>query len=236
MSNIKTLFLMEFKKFRNSKKLIFSTFLLGPIMIFFLLFFLQNTSTQNENILIIDEFTNNSFYSQFENIELSKNNNYEELVQKENNLVIIVNNHENIKIYFDSSKLQSQTLLTEAQKIASKIMANNINSDNYNHFEESIEIIEKININNSFDENILTLISMIFLITLITTTSNIGTLTIDSICGEKERGTFDTLRLSGAKLQEIIFSKFSFIAIIGFLSLLINIITIFITTINFFNY
>jgi ABC-type Na+ efflux pump permease subunit len=64
--------------------------------------------------------------------------------------------------------------------------------------------------------------TLAFFVTLMSLNATIGSMSTDAICGERERGTFDTLILSGVKPSAIVLGKMSFVSLIGFFVLLIN--------------
>lgn len=229
---IKTIFKMESKKFLQNPKNILSTFLAGPLLIFLLLFMFTQISTSSTSAIEIytSEPISESVASGFQNVEFrSDMNEYEERVRTGANVIAVVDDGESINIYYDSSLLSNTNLLFDARKIATNIAVMRENSEGYNDFIKDVNEIDITNLaddNNSFYVALSTIITLMFFITLMSVNSAIGNMATDAICGERERGTFDTLTLSGVKPSALVLGKMSFIALIGFAMLLVNSIAI----------
>lgn len=224
----KTIFCMEVKKFFQSKKSLISTFLAGPILT--LLIFglaIQISKTPESKIEIYSSYSIDSSVTMlYENIEFMEVlDGYEESVSSGKNIVAILIEEKSICIYYDSSTLANLDVLHDARKIATNIMVSNNNNDEYPIFEKEVSNIHKVSINGADEDLIkltITITSLIFLISLMNVNSTLGGITADSVCGEMERGTYDALRLSGTETISIIIGKFSFVFLLGFLTLLVN--------------
>ena len=223
---IKTIFNMESKKFLQNKRTFLLTFLLGPIMILAFVFLVQQMEPKNSKIEIynysnIDEIV----AAPFENVEFKEGADYEASISSEKNVVAIVNGGETVDVYYNPSLLTDRELLNDARKIALNIIAMTENADRYSVYEKSVNNIQRKNINDEKTYLIKTFastISLLFFVALMTTNTAIGNMSSDAICGERERGTFDTLLLSGTKISTIVLGKMLFISVVGFFILVIN--------------
>jgi ABC-type Na+ efflux pump permease subunit len=126
--------------------------------------------------------------------------------------------------------LSDKELLNNAKKVASNIMVMTKCPDKYLLYEENINNIYKTSINDN-EDNLFgafsMIISMLFFIALMTVNTTIGNMATDSICGEKERGTFDFLVLSGTKISSIFSGKMLFVSLVGLVVLIINCIVLY---------
>lgn len=225
---VKTIFKMESKKFFQNPKNILSTFLVGPLLIFLLLFmFTQITIPSTSSIEIYSvEILPEIIAANFNDVEFRNNvEEYENRIKTGETAIAIVNDGESVNIYYDSSLLPDTNLLLNAKKIAANIIVMQENSEQYNEFIENIKEIKLTNLNensNSFYVAISSVITLMFFVTLMSVNTSIGSMATDAICGERERGTFDTLTLSGIKPSCLVLGKMSFITLIGFTMLIIN--------------
>ena len=119
-----------------------------------------------------------------------------------------------VQIYYDSSLLTDSGLLYTAQELADRIVALQINEAQYPIYDETVRSISIVDISSSADQIemvLIPLVSMVFIIALMLANMSISSLATDAIAGERERGTFDMLRLSGTGVRSIILGKYIFI-------------------------
>ena len=123
---LKAIFNMETQKFFRSPKAIISTFLSGPILILGLLFvvckmaepvppMIEVYSSSTAASIILNEFENAILAGEVED--------YDSEVILEQNTVAIVDNENEISIYYDSSSLSDNEVLFDAQAIVSNFVA-----------------------------------------------------------------------------------------------------------------
>ena len=121
--------------------------------------------------------------------------------------------------------LSTKTLINEAKKIATNIAVMKQTPDAYATYEQLVNSIQVVNMNQSNEDIIdmlLMILSMLFMLSLMTVNATIGGMSVDAICGEKERGSYDTLKLSGTNTSSIVLGKLLFVMLIGFIVLVVN--------------
>lgn len=227
ISKIKTILFMEANRFFQNRKQVLTTLLLGPVMVFLMLSAIGSIS---ENESCIEVYGAAAFHEVL--TEEAKNDerivfepgtvNHKDRAFLDKNTVVIAVEQDTVQIYYDSSLLTDSGLLYKAQELADRIAAWQINETQYAVYDEYVCGIEIVDISNSADQIemvLLPLVSIVFIIALMLANTSISSLATEAIAGERERGTFDMLRLSGTRIRSIILGKYSFIVLVCMLIL-----------------
>lgn len=225
LTKTKTIFTMEAQRFFGNRRFMISTLIFSPIVVFVLLFAISSMANRN-SVSCIEVYGAKAFESQLsetvkmdENIIFKENaTDYEERVRSGKNIVVVVAFSEAVQVYYDSSLLVNTSVLNTAQSIANNILALQINEEKYSEFVRTVETIKLEDISSSSDYiefALIPVLGLIFVIALVLINSSIADLAVDAFAGEKERGTFDMLRLSGSKVSAIVAGKFGFVALVG---------------------
>ena len=209
VSKLKTILLMEANRFFQNRKQVITTFLLGPVMVFLMLSAIGSISENESRIEVYGAET-------FCEVLTEEAENDERIVFEpgtadhkdraflDKNTVVIAVEQDTVQIYYDSSLLTDSGLLYTAQELADRIVALQINEAQYPIYDETVRSISIVDISSSADQIemvLIPLVSMVFIIALMLANMSISSLATDSIAGERERGTFDMLRLSRSALM-----------------------------------
>lgn len=223
VSKLKTILLMEANRFFQNRKQVITTFLLGPVMVFLMLSAIGSISESESRIEVygavafcdvLTEEAENDARIVFGPGTVD----HKDRAALNKNTVVIVAEQDTVQIYYDSSLLTDSGLLYKAQELADRIVAWQINEAQYPVYDESVCGIEIVDISSSADQIemvLIPIVSMVFIIALMLANMSISSLTTDSIAGERERGTFDMLRLSGTGIRSIILGKYIFIVFVS---------------------
>lgn len=223
VSKIKTILFMEANRFFQNRKQVITTFLLGPVMVFLMLSAIGSISKNESRIEVygseafrevITEEVENDEHIVFESGTVD----HKARTSLGKNTVVIAVEQDTVQIYYDSSLLTDSGLLYTAQELADRIAAFQINEAQYPTYDETVRNISIMDISSSADQIemvLIPLIGMVFIIALMLANMSISSLATDSIAGERERGTFDMLRLSGTGIRSIILGKYIFIVFVS---------------------
>ena len=223
LSNILVIFSMETSRLHRNRKQVLTTYFLGPIMVFLVLSAIGSISESESRIEVFGA-------EAFCDVLTEKAENDERIVfesgavehkarasQNENTVVVVVE-QETVQIFYDSSLLTDTGLLYTARELADRIVALQINEVQYPTYDESVSSVQIVDISSSADQIemlLIPIVSMVFIIALMLTNMSISGLATDAIAGERERGTFDMLRLSGTGMRSIILGKYIFIVFVS---------------------
>ena len=223
LSHIMIIFSIEMRRFYQNRKQILTTFLLGPLIVLAMLYAIGNISVEEARIEIYGADV-------FREILIEDTDNmpsvffvdgmadYKANTSREKNIIVISVEQDAVKIFYDSSLLTDAGLLYTAQELADRIVALQINEAQYPEYDESVRGFSIVDISSSIDQIemvLIPLVSMVFIIALMLANTSISSLATDSIAGERERGTFDMLRLSGTGIRSIILGKYIFIVFVS---------------------
>lgn len=228
VSKIKTILHMEVNRFFQNRKQVITTFLLGPVMVFLMLSAIGSISESESRIEVygaeafcevLTEEAENDKRIVFEPGTVD----HKDRAFLDKNTVVIAVEQDSVQIYYDFSLLTDSGLLYTAQELADRIVALQINEAQYPEYDESVRGISIVDISSSADQIemvLIPLVSMVFIIALMLANMSISSLATDSIAGERERGTFDMLRLSGTGIRFIILGKYIFIVFVSMVILI----------------
>ena len=116
----------------------------------------------------------------------------------------------NVVVFYDSSILTSSLALKESSDIATELtflLADRATYDDYISFLPETQIHDLSTEEKKLDTNLSQICSTIGMVLFLSMCTNAMTLSNDSITGEKERQTFDTLVLCPAPLRKILIGK-----------------------------
>lgn len=222
-SNILVIFSTETSRFFQNRKQVLTAFLLGPVMVFLMLSAIGSISESESRIEVygaetfcevLTEEAENAESVVFETGIVD----YKARTSQNKNTVVIAVEQDTVQIYYDSSLLMDSGLLYTAQELADRIVALQTNEAQYPLYNETVRNISIEDISGSADQIemvLIPLVSMVFIIALMLANSSISSLATDAIAGERERGTFDMLRLSGTGMRSIILGKYIFIVFVS---------------------
>lgn len=228
LSNILVIFSMETCRFYRNRKQVLTTLLLGPVMVFLMLSAVGSISESQSRIEVYGA-------EAFRDVLTAEGKNDEHIafepgtvehkarVSQNKNTVIIAVAQDTVQIYYDSSLLTDSGLLYTARELADRIAAWQINEAQYPEYDESVRGISIVDISSSADQIemvLIPIVSMVFIIALMLANTSISSLATDAIAGERERGTFDMLRLSGTGIRSIILGKYIFIVFVSMVILI----------------
>ena len=223
VSKIKTILFMEANRFFQNRKQVITTFLLGPVMVFLMLSAIGSISENESRIEVygseafrevITEEVENDEQIAFESGTVD----HKARTSLGKNTVVIAVEQDAVQIFYDSSLLTDSGLLYTAQTLADRIVALQVNEAQYPTYDETVRNISIMDISSSADQIemvLIPLVSMVFIIALMLANTSISSLATDAIAGERERGTFDMLRLSGTGIRSIILGKYIFIVFVS---------------------
>ena len=219
-SKVNAIFSIETRRFFQNQKQVITTFLLGPIMVFFMLYACFAISAIDSHIEVYGTQMFRQVLAEGDEDVIFKEGttDYKSRASAKKNTVVIAVEKDGVCIYYDSSLLTDSGLLYKAQELADRIAALQINEAQYPTYDETVCNISIMDISSSADQIemvLIPLISMVFIIALMLANMSISSLATDSIAGERERGTFDMLRLSGTGIRSIILGKYIFIVFVS---------------------
>lgn len=217
ISKVKTIFSMQAHGFFENRKQVVMTLLFGPMMVFLMLFVLGDISAAESQIVIYGAEP----YRQelmAEDLVFAQGEVDTALLASGEASVVLAVDDQGVQLYYDSSVLRNSAVLYRAQELGDRITAMMIAHGAYPQFQNAVDAIATVDI--STDENqietvLIPMVSMVFLIGMILANSNMGTMATDAIAGERERGTFDMLRLSGTKISAVMLGKYGFIMLVS---------------------
>lgn len=226
MSKAFVVFCMEIRRFFQSGKQALTTFLLGPVVVFALLFVIGAATKTKACIEIyggkgIEAALSNSSAFGSELLFLDGVPDTHKTTIKKN-LVQIHPEAEKVTIYYHSPMITDLSILGKAKTVAMHIAALQMGQNDYTHFQNSIAALRMIDISTQEDViqgAVIPFISMIFIVVMMLTNMHLCQMAIDMIAGERERGTFDMFRLSGTRISLILAGKYAFVVLIGVLLL-----------------
>lgn len=223
-SRIKTILRMETNRFFGNRKQVLTTLLLGPVMVLLMLSAISSMSESESRIEVYGAQMFREMQAESDETIVFEEGtaDYKSRVSANKNTVVIEVDQDAVCIYYDSTLLTESELLYTAQALADRIVAFQIDEDQYSVFDETVSNIRSVDISsagNQISLVLIPLVSMVFIIALMLANMSISSLATDTVAGERERGTFDMLRLSGTKISTIILGKYAFIVLIGTLVL-----------------
>lgn len=224
INKIKTIFFMQWHGFFENRKQVVMALLFGPMMVFLMLFVVGDISETDSKIVLYGaepyrlELTG-------EDLVFAQGEPDMDLIASGEAGVIIVLEDGDAKAYYDSSVLRDSAVLYRAQELSDRLSAMMISSGNYPQFSQVVDAITTVDISTAADQVetvLIPMVSMVFLIGMMLAGANTGSMATDAIAGERERGTFDMLRLSGTKISAIILGKYAFIVLITMVILVMD--------------
>ena len=123
--------------------------------------------------------------------------------------VAVVAQGEEAGIYYDSSVSTSSALLEKAHEIAGNIALLGASPEDFPAFAQQIHRIEAVDFSKDSDylSTFLPFVSMLFMMAMMTFQSCIADHSMDALCGERERGTLDTLLLTAPQFPQFCWAR-----------------------------
>ena len=216
---VNTILHYELKCFFHNRRQILTNFLPGPLVVLLIMFFISHIAATPSRIEIYngDNYKNiiqataqdPDIVSYSENKTINK----DDLSSKKNYVVIQIN-PDGISISYNSSLITNTSLISKAKDIARRIAIIQDGNIQVSQYDNSLSTYHLIDISNYEDQIQLVLIpflSLMFIVFFMLTNNCISNLSIDTVSGDQERGTFDMLILSGAGVFSILAGKYLFV-------------------------
>ena len=143
-------------------------------------------------------------------------------------IVEIEINTKTAKLQYDSTKLSSNNALVNAQEFINKLALFLQSEEIYDEFLTSPLVILERDVSSILkkeEEQFKLLISIFVAVLIFLVGQPLASFAIDSYVGEKERGTYDSIRLSGVEIFQFILGKTIFTVSIGIISGTLQLIT-----------
>lgn len=224
IKNIKTIFTMQARGFFENRKQVVMTLLFGPMMVFLMLFVMGDISQTESKIMLYGAEP----YRQelmAEDVVFAQGEMDTALLASGEASAILVVDDDGVKAYYDSSVLRDSDVLFRVQELSDRLTAMMIGSGAYSQFSTAVDAITTVDISTAGDQVetvLIPVVSMVFLIGMMLANANTGSMATDAIAGERERGTFDMLRLSGTKISAVILGKYAFIVLVSVVILVMD--------------
>ena len=220
---VKTILHSELNCFFHNHKQILVFFLPGPLVVLLIMFFISHIATvpsqieiyggNNYKSIIQATIQNPDIVSYSDNKLISK----ADLSSHKNHIVIQANPDE-INISYNSSLITDTSLISNAKDIARRIAIIQDGNMQISQYDDTMSTYHLIDISNYADQIQLVLIpflSLMFIVFFMLTNNCICSLSVDTVSGNQERGTFDMLVLSGASVLSILVGKYLFVFILN---------------------
>ncbi len=221
----------EWIRFGKQPKVIITTFLMPCVLIFlFMGLFLsdmlerdpQSMAVVTESTLV-KEFINKNHFNQ--NVLIYEQMSEElEIMYDKGQVGVIVEietDDKTAKLQYDSTKLSSNDALINAQEFINRLALFLQNEEIYNDFlSNQLVVIEKdvSSLLKKEEEQFKLLVSIFVAALIFLVGQPLASFAMDSYVGEKERGTYDSIRLSGVEIFQFILGKTIFTVSIGIIS------------------
>lgn len=222
-----TIFRMELRKFLLSRKAVLSALLAGPMLILFMLVGIPLLAPSNAGIIVYGQDIDPVVAEGFSQVEFSEDlNHWQEDLLAGRASVAVVAQGKDAGIYYDSSRTSGSTLLSNAHEIAANITLIQASPTEFPEFAQQVDNIHLVDIGKDTDGMEAPLVSMLFMMAMMTFQISIADQAVDALCGEQERGTLDTLRLTGTPLGSILIGKAGFLTLAGLMILALDALAI----------
>lgn len=227
MKNSITIFIMSLNKLLKDKKILISTFLIPFLMVIGFLLFLHSIDNNAESydLVVYSDDAKQNISVDFKGNDISYSNNIataKDEILKEGNRFGIIDDGE-ISFIYDSTTVKDSNDFNHALEVAREY---NIYTQNEDAYKTYIKNKPKFSENDlSSDNQILNkklqpLISSGIVIMLMVAIMSLANFSTELLAGEREKGSFDNLVLSGTSFREIISGKSLFLILIATMILL----------------
>lgn len=218
---VKTFFLMELKKLIKNQKLMISVFVTPIAISVFMIYGISSILDKENNYSIEIHVADEQQKSAVEALEAK----YDKVVCvvgradrskiSSGDTDIFIEVTDGVELIYDSSVIKNTTALFLAKEIANEVNMMLFEAELYEDYVNEMPPVNEKDIGTQ-EEKARAVISVLFVLMLIlavTMANNaVTTLTGDSVSGEKERGIFDSYRLSGTSVSSIVAGKALFAA------------------------
>ena len=219
MSKACLIFRTEAGHFFRNRKQVLSTFLLGPAIVLLMLCLIRGAVSDPPRLALygageyraaLEESGALPEYAVFR--EDGADAGAE--IASGRNIAAVRVEEDTVRVLYDSSLLTDTGLLSAARDCAGRIAALRVSAEDYAAFAAAAAPPALIDLSDADDVirvGLIPFVSMLFVIVLMFTNLNTGSLATEAVAGERERGTFDMLRLSGTKVSTILAGKLLFL-------------------------
>lgn len=229
----------EWMRLSKQPKVMVTTFLMPCVLIFLVMgIFLsgilerktQSIAVVTDSARVEEFITENEEYQDILVFE-ARNEELETLYDKGNVAVIleIGTEEKTVRLQYDSTKISSNDVLITAQEFVGELALFLQSEALYEEFTDNQQSILENDVSSvaEREEARLKLYISIFVAVLIFMIGQpLAGFAIDSYVGERERGTYDSIRLSGVEIFQFILGKTVFTVSVGLLSGVLQITTI----------
>lgn len=228
IKKIKTIFSMQAHGFFENRKQVVMALLFGPMMVFLMLFVLGDITAAESQIVIYggEAYRHELMY---EDLLFAQGEVDTGLITSGEASAILVVEDDGVKAYYDSSVLRDSDVLFRVQELSDRLTAMMIGSGAYPQFSAVVDAITTVDISTAEDQVgtvLIPMLSMVFLIGMMLANTNTGSMATDAIAGERERGTFNMLRLSGTRVCAIMLGKYAFVVLITLVILVLDVLAL----------
>lgn len=228
ISKIKTIFSMQAHGFFENRKQVLMALLFGPMMVFLMLFVIGDVSETDSKIMLYGAEPYRQELMAEDLVFAAGEADMDLIASGEASAIIVVEDGE-VKAYYDSAVLRDSAVLYRVQELSDRLTAMMISSGNYPQFSEAVDAITAVDISTEGDQVdavLIPMVSMVFLIGMMLANTSTGSMATDAIAGERERGTFDMLRLSGTGVSAIMLGKYAFVVLITLMILVLDMLAL----------
>lgn len=134
-----------------------------------------------------------------------------------------------IHLQYDSTKISSSDLLTTAQEMISELALYLQDEAVYEAFLSNQFAVLEQDVSSIVDREeaqFKVIVSVLGAVLIFMVGQPLASFAIDSCVGEKERGTYDSIRLSGIEISQFVLGKTIFTVMVGMISCALQIVTI----------
>lgn len=198
--------------------------LFGPMMVFLMLLVMGDVSETDSTIMLYGAEPYRLGLAAEDLVFAVGEADMELIASGEASAIIVVEDGE-VKAYYDSSVLRDSAVLYRVQELSDRLTAMMISAGNYPQFGEVVDAITTVDISTEGDQVdavLIPMVSMVFLIGMMLANTSTGSMATDAIAGERERGTFDMLRLSGTRVSAIVLGKYAFLVLVSMVILVLD--------------
>lgn len=229
----------EWKRLSKQPKIMATTFLMPCALIFLIMgVFLSGILEGDPQMVAVvtDSDKIESFITEngpYEDVLVYEQMNEElETMYDKGEVAVVVEigmDPKSVQLKYDSTKISSNDVLIKAQEFVNDLALFLQDEGLYESFSENqLTILENdvSSIVEREEAQFKLLISIFVAVLIFMVGQPLANFAIDSYVGEKERGTYDSIRLSGVEISQFILGKTIFTASVGLISCVLQITTI----------
>ncbi len=225
---IRTILYSEAKCFFHNRRQVLAAFLPGPLVVLLLMFLISHITAIPSRIDVFggEEYRNfiQTTINSPDIISFTENRAIgPDVLSRQKNYAAIQVGADEICIQYNSSLISDPGLISKAKDIARCIAVIRESPDRLEEYSDTLSAYRLTDLStyeDQIDSVLIPFLSLFFILFFMLANNTVGSLSIDTITGDKERGTFDMLVLSGAGIFSILAGKYLFIALLSLLILI----------------